>query len=564
MKKILRQGDTKIETSQPVEMQLVIDGVTLVSMVNSNLKSDKYYILTNEDDKTYIYAGDKIYHGVDKFTGYEGTVSVKRTVNFDNKNRSVTSDNPHIIRTKPDYNSLLKPTFVDTATTNKFDEVSQSFYDLVAIDDFGYTYQTLTEINQTKIAQYLVSFDLISEIESKLGKSPYTTKSGKREWIKQMVEKFTFTYSGQKAKVNVFNPITKEYNDSIKKSITSDYLGKINFELTNDVLTTPELFSRLVDDDGFIHFIVYADAAIPNIPSKLVTDYIQAEIKLKKEATLQIPRIPLYEVSEDDYERVLTEWDKKRSCEIFPPVDGIRSLQNPYVEIENLAKAGFYVDTNSTLTSGIFIEAELRGYEGVNDKIRKRDGNAGWIHVKEWEQVDLDVFENNAVFMYPHGQKVVVFNNLTKGRIDDFKLENGKIVTPSLVRGKITVLYQLPSSIAVDITDKVYGKPFLQGNAIVHVTCAGEIVYNDVQKKYEYKKADRTAYPMTPSVTHIEAKYMQMTSESLDIISASIQSSDSVRASLFETLKDLKTELEEAQHELSEVKRILQEILNKQ
>ncbi|MGG4434617.1 hypothetical protein AAXE64_08645 [Priestia megaterium] len=563
MKKILRQGDTKIETSQPVEMQLVIDGVTLVSMVNSNLKSDKYYILTNEDDKTYIYAGDKIYHGVDKFTGYEGTVSVKRTVNFDNKNRSVTSDNPHIIRTKPDYNSLLKPTFVDTATTNKFDEVSQSFYDLVAIDDFGYTYQTLTEINQTKISQYLVSFDLISEIESKLGKSPYTTKSGKREWIKQMVEKFTFTYSGQKAKVNVFNPITKEYNDSIKKSITSDYLGKINFELTNDVLTTPELFSRLVDDDGFIHFIVYADAAIPNIPSKLVTDYIQAEIKLKKEATLQIPRIPLYEVSEDDYERVLTEWDKKRSCEIFPPVDGIRSLQNPYIEIENLAKAGFYVDTNSTLTSGIFIEAELRGYEGVNDKIRKRDGNAGWIHVKEWEQVDLDVFENNAVFMYPHGQKVVVFNNLTKGRIDDFKLENGKIVTPSLVRGKITVLYQLPSSIAVDITDKVYGKPFLQGNAIVHVTCAGEIVYNDVQKKYEYKKADRTAYPMTPSVTHIEAKYMQMTSESLDIISASIQSSDSVRASLFETLKDLKTELEEAQHELSEVKRILQEILNK-
>lgn len=563
MKKILRQGDTKIETSRPVEMELVIDGVTLVSMVNSKLKSDKYYILTNEDDKTHIYAGDKIYHGVDKFTGYEGTVSVKRTVNFDNKQKSITTENPHLIRTKPNYDSLLKPTFVDTATTNKFDEVTQSFYDDVSVDDYGYTYQTLTEINQTKVAQYLVSFDLISEIESKLGRPPYTTKSGKREWVKQMVEKFTFTYSGQKAKVNVYNPITKGYNDSIKKSISSNYLGKINFELTNDVLNTPELFSRLVDDDGFIHFIVYADAAVPNVPSKLITDYIQAEIKLKKEAVLQTPRIPLYEVSEDDYERVLTEWDKKRSCEIFPPVDGIRSLQNPYVEIENLAKAGFYVDTNSTLTSGIFIDAELRGYEGVNDKIRKRDGNAGWIHVKEWEQVDLDVFENNAIFMYPHGQKVVVFNNLTKGRIDDFKLENGKIVIPSLVRGKITVLYQLPSSIAVDITDKVYGKPFLQGNAIIHVTCAGDIIYNDVQKKYEYKKADRKAYPMTPSVTHIEAKYMQMTSESLDIISASIQSSDSVRASLFETLKDLKNELEEAQHELSEVKRILQEILNK-
>ncbi|WP_182004748.1 hypothetical protein [Priestia aryabhattai] len=562
MKKILRQGTTKIETTRESEIELEINGVTLVSMVNSNLKSDKYYILTNEDDKTFIYAGDKIYHGVTKFTGYEGMVSVERRVNFDNKTKSASTDNPHIIRTKANYDALLKPTFVDTATTNKFDEVSQSFYDAVAIDDLGHTTQTLTEINQGKIAQYLISFNLIAEIESKLGKMPYTTPSGKREWVKTNIEKFTFTYSGQKAKVNVFKPITNEYTDSIKKAHTGDFIGRIDFELTNDVLTTPELFSRLVDDNGFIHFIVYADVAAPNIPSTLITDYIQAEIKLKKEGVLQIPRIPLYEVSQDDYERVLTEWDVKRACEIFPPVDGIRSLLNPYIEVENLAQPGFYVENTSTLTSGIFLEAELRGFEGVNDKIRKREGS--WIHVKEWEQVDLDVFDYNAIFMYPHGNKLIVFNNLTKGRIDDFTLENGKIVIPSLLKGRITVIYQLPTSIAVDINDKVYGSAMLYGDALVHVNCAGTIKYNDVQKKYEYEQADRTVYPMTPSVTNIQAKYQQFTSESLDVLSTSMQSSDSAKLSMFESFNSLREKFERLENENSEIKKILQELLNNQ
>ncbi|MEM4995030.1 hypothetical protein WKH56_20910 [Priestia sp. SB1] len=561
MKKILRQGDTFIETNRKSEIEMVINGITLVSMVNSKLKSDKYYILTNKDDKTSVYVGDKIYHGVDKFTGQEGTVSLKRRINFDNKIAGSTVDNAHVIKTKADYNVLLTPTFTETSSINPVGEVSQAFYNDIEVDDLGYTSQTITEVNQGKYAQYLISFNLVAEIESKLGLMPYITLSGKKEWIKNMVEKFTFTFSGKKANVNVFNPITNSYNNEIAESNTTQFLSKINFKLTNDVLTTPELFNRLVDDNGFIHFIVYADPAVPNTPSTLITDYIEAEIKLKTEAVLQVPRVPLYEVSQDDYERVLTEWDVDKSCQIFPPVDGIRSLTNPYIEVEGLVYSTFYVDNPTTLTSGMFADVELRGYDGVNDVLRKRED--GWIHVKEWEQTELTVLDYNAYFVTPHGGKVVVFNSLTKGRIDEFTLENGKIMIPSLMKGKITVLYQLPTAVAIEMNDKVYGSAILYGDSTVKIDSGGTITYNVAQKKYEYTKSNKTLYPMLPSVQRIEAHYMQTTSEVLDILSTSAQTNDSARNSLYNSMSNLREEVESLKNENAELWKMVQYLLNK-
>ena len=561
MKKILRQGDTFIETNRKSEIEMVINGITLVSMVNSNLKSDKYYILTNQDDKTSVYVGDKIYHGVDKFTNQEGTVSLKRRINFDNKIAGSTVDNTHVIKTKADYNALLTPTFTETNSINPVKEVSQEFYDNIEVDDLGYTSHTITELNQGKYAQYLVSFNLIAEIENSLGLTPYVTPNGKKEWVKTMVEKFTFSFYGKKANVNVFNPITNSYNNVIVKSNTTQFLAKVDYELTNDVLTTPELFSRLVDDNGFIHFIVYADAAIPNVPSTLITDYIEAEIKLKKEAVLQVPRVPLYEVSQDDYERVLTEWDVEKSCQIFPPVDGIRSLINPYIEVEGLVYSTFYVDNPTTLTSGMFVDVELRGYDGVNDVLRKRED--GWIHVKEWEQADLTVIDYNAMFVTPHGGKVVVFDSYTKGRIDDFTLENGKIMIPSMMKGKITVLYQLPTAVAIEVNDKVYGSAILYGDSIVRIDSGGTITYNAVQKKYEYAKSNKKLYPMLPAVQRVEAYYRQTTNEVLDILSTSAQANDSARNSLYNSMNYLKDEVESLKNENAELWKMVQYLLNK-
>ncbi len=558
---MLRQGETSIETNRPSEIEMIINGITLVSMVNSNLKKDKYYILTNQDDKTSVYVGDKIYHGVDKFTDQEGTVSLKRRINFDNKTAGSTFDNAHIIKTKADYNTLLTPTFTETSTINPVKEVSQSFYSNIDIDDLGYTSQTVTEVNQGKYAQFLVSFDLISEVESKLGLTPYATKSGKKEWVKNYVEKFTFSFSGKKANVNVFNPITKAYNNAIVKSNKTQFLAKVDYELTNDALTSPELFNRLVDDNGFIHFIVYADAAVPNIPSTLITDYIEAEIKFKKETVLQVPRVPLYEVSKDDYDRILTEWDVDKSCQIFPPVDGIKSLTNPYIEVEGLVHSAFYVDNPTTLTSGMFAEVELRGYDGVNDLLRKREGK--WIHIKEWEQTDLNVTDYNAIFVTPHGGKVIVFNSLTKGRIDDFTMENGRIMIPSLMKGKITVLYQLPTSVAIEIDDKVFGTAYLYGDSIVRIDSGGTITYNAIQKKYEYNKSNKTAYPMLPSVQKIEAYYRLTSDEVLDILSTSVQSNDDARNSSYKTIKALKDEVDYHKNEIAELWKMVQFLLNK-
>ncbi|MGG0308463.1 hypothetical protein ABEY43_06385 [Priestia megaterium] len=561
MKKILRQGDTLIETNRKSEIEMVINGITLVSMVNSNLKSDKYYILTNKDDKTSVYVGDKIYHGVDKFTGQEGTVSLKRRINFNNKVAGSTLDNAHVIKSKADYNALLTPTFTETSSINPVKEVSQDFYDNIETDDLAYTSQTVKEVNQGKYAQYLVSFNLIAEIESSLGLMPYVTPNGKKEWIKNNVEKFTFSYSGKKANVNVFNPITNSYNATIAKSNKTQFLAKVDYELTNDALTTPELFNRLVDNNGFIHFIVYADPAVPNVPSELITDYIEAEIKFAEEAVLQVPRVPLYEVSQDDYERVLTEWDVEKSCQIYPPVDGIRSLTNPYIEVEGLVYSTFYVDNPTTLTSGMFADVELRGYDGVNDVLRKRED--GWIHVKEWEQTELSVIDYNAYFVTPHGGKVVVFDSYTKGRIDEFTLENGKIMIPSLMKGKITVLYQLPTAVAIEMNDKVYGSAILYGDSTVRIDSGGTITYNTSQKKYEYNKSNKSLYPMLPSVQKIEADYMQTTSEILDILSTSAQTNDSARNSLYNSMNFLKEEVESLKNENAELWKMVQYLLNK-
>src|SRR5690606_33806386 len=102
-------------------------------------------------------------------------------------------------------------------------------------------------------------------------------------------------------------------------------------KLTTAFAVTPQ-FSA-VDNDGIVHYLAYADPSDGTTPSIINTDYVELEIELKPNADFHNPKVPLYEVTQAEYNKILTDWDANEVINRFPSVEGVQHVVNPVVSV---------------------------------------------------------------------------------------------------------------------------------------------------------------------------------------------------------------------------------------
>ncbi|MEI2392222.1 hypothetical protein V8V55_20675 [Priestia megaterium] len=307
----------------PLDVQ--IEGRTLVSMGNSDLEGGKKYVLA--DPKTAVVIDGTTYKGVSKFEGKNARPTIIRTANFEGKISGSTFENPHIAKG----NHLSGQTALLAPNSSAWGELLTGLPSIKSLDGL---LNTITNTVSGSLSQQLFSFNLIEEVERKVGKIPGTTAADKTTWLKNNLNRLTFNWYG-------FGSSAGGNRGSLKSFITSSWIGSPFNNASSPTKTTlnlePQKYSGdkdAIDTNGFVHFLAYAEASDGVTASTINTDYVDLEIELKSNADFYAPRVPLYEVPQESYDKILVEWDVAAVANRYPMIEGVKSLQNSYVMVE--------------------------------------------------------------------------------------------------------------------------------------------------------------------------------------------------------------------------------------
>jgi hypothetical protein len=256
------------------------------------------------------------------------TPILSRIANYEGKVSGSTVENPHAQKVAKD-TTLLAP------SSNSFTEISQTGYNDTFI--VNGIVSNVVSANNGQMAQRLFSIDIIAEIERKLGKIPAADLSAKVQWAKDNVEKVGFGWwgygssaNGNKCNVRPFRSDTNAWHSTV--------LTHSNSVVTKLGWAIPGITGQLVGEDGFVHFLAYAEPSDGTTASTINTDYFECEIELKPTAKLWHPSVPLYEVTQAEYDKILVDWTADDVVKRYPRTQGSQHVQNPYVmaEGENL------------------------------------------------------------------------------------------------------------------------------------------------------------------------------------------------------------------------------------
>jgi hypothetical protein len=314
-----------INANQNSPLDIRIEGRTLVNVSQNVLDPAKYYVLSDKKSKVK-FADGTTYSGVAKFQGKAEKPILIRVSNFENKVSGSTVENPHTVKYKWGATSLPTPA---QATI----EHSQNGYNnLMTLNG---TTLTFSQSNNGEIAHEVFSFNLIEAIERNVGKIPATDKVA---WLKNNIAKLTCNWwgygsspSGYKASLTFWNSSQWSSGSTVSHGSTS--VNKLTIFRNDSAGIT-----SMIQSDGFVHFLAYADPSDGVTASTINTDYIELEIELAQNAQLWNPRFPLYEVDATEYANILTTWDENEVMRRYPMVESVQHVQNPYViaEGENL------------------------------------------------------------------------------------------------------------------------------------------------------------------------------------------------------------------------------------
>lgn len=188
-----------------------------------------------------------------------------------------------------------------------------------------------------KQSQHLFSFNLIEAVERNIGKIPASDVAGKVAWLKANVAKLTANWhgfgssvGGNKASLDAWLHSSTVWH-SFPSTSTSGAVTKVSKLMSSSA-------SLMIDNSGIIHFLAYAEPSDGVTASVINTDYIDLEVELKPTANFTAPKVPLYEVTLDDYNKIGVTWTEEDALKRFPAVEGTQHLTNAYVvaEGENL------------------------------------------------------------------------------------------------------------------------------------------------------------------------------------------------------------------------------------
>lgn len=322
----LPYGLSTLNSPNGSPLDIEIEGRTLISLATSVLEGGKYYVLANSDSRTAIVLDGATYKGIAKFLGVNARPGVIRTANLDSKVSGSVVENPHISKYRSGSTSLLVPSdalFAEMAGSN-YPNLSTLNASVVLTSSLG----------SGQIAQHLFSFNIIEEFERRVGKIPGSTVTDRVNWLKNNLNKLTFNWygfgssvGGNKASVKFFRvPDTTWESNSGGGNHTSGSVTKIPQYIAN--------IANYIDTNGFVHFLAHAEASDGTTASVINTDYVELDIEVKSTADFSAPRVPLYEVPQSSYDKILVEWDAASVANRYPSVEGMKSLQNPIVTVE--------------------------------------------------------------------------------------------------------------------------------------------------------------------------------------------------------------------------------------
>ncbi|MEH7214793.1 hypothetical protein V7079_22810 [Priestia megaterium] len=303
----------------PLDVQ--IEGRTLVSMGNSDLEGGKKYVLA--DPKTAVVIDGTIYKGISKFEGKNARPTIIRTANFEGKVSGSAVENPHL--SKAGFkNTLLSPSGV----WQNQDIETAGYTSMYTLDGKS---RFVADSTSGSIAQMLFSFNIIEEIERKVGKIPGSTVADKVNWLKNNLNKLTCNWNGYGSGVGG-NKANLVRWDAVAGAWTTPPLSHTSVSVSKITLTPT--ISTAIDANGLVHFLAYAEASDGVTASTINTDYVELDIELKSNADFYAPRVPLYEVPQESCDKILVEWDAAAVVKRYPMIEGAKSLQNPIVTVE--------------------------------------------------------------------------------------------------------------------------------------------------------------------------------------------------------------------------------------
>ncbi|WP_217499534.1 DUF2793 domain-containing protein [Parageobacillus sp. VR-IP] len=326
---VIGHGLNVINSSQNSPLDIRIEGRTLVNVSQNILDSTKYYVLSDKKSKVKFSDGT-IYSGVAKFQGKDEKPILIRVSNFEGKVVGSTVENPHVAKRVGVASTLQTP-------TGTWAEFLQSDYNIIAKKDGIVGYQQTSSGVSGLIAQHLFSFNLIEAIERNVGKIPASDTAGKVMWLKQNLTRVSCSWygygsspSGNKATLDFWDVTLNNWSGQYAVSHTLSQIGLLSRPIGS--------LTDRIDNNGFVHFIAYAEPSNSTTPSVIYTDYVELEIELKSDTQLLNPRFPLYEVDSTEYANILTTWDENEVMRRYPMVESVQHVQNPYViaEGENL------------------------------------------------------------------------------------------------------------------------------------------------------------------------------------------------------------------------------------
>jgi BppU N-terminal domain len=327
----LTHGVSVINSSMNATADLTIQGRTLISLGNSILEATKQYVLADRKYKVK-FADATTYSGVAKFAGKAERPSIIRVANFEGKVAGSTVESPHKAYRRGIETSLPSPTVMSGVEFSTGED--STGYGRLAKVDGSIVSQSGSAVGA--MSMHMFSYNVIEEFERNVGKIPGSTTAQKVQWLKDNTKLVNCNWHGFGSSAGGNKASLRFYNFT---NNTWEGIGVTNSAQVSKVSQFVQaVLANAIDSNGFIHFLAYADPSDGVTASTINTDYVELEIELKPTADFHHPLVPLYEVTQAQYDSILTTWNEAEVMNRFPRVQGVQHLQNPAViaEGENL------------------------------------------------------------------------------------------------------------------------------------------------------------------------------------------------------------------------------------
>ncbi|QCR33121.1 hypothetical protein [Lysinibacillus sp. SGAir0095] len=342
--------------------------------------------------------------------------TIIRVENFEGKVSGSTVENPHVAK-------HASPNLLQSPSGGGWGEFV-AHYGFVSNLDGGNYASRASSVNG-EIAQTLFSFNLIETVERNIGKIPKSTIADKVQWLKDNLAKLTCNWHGFGSSVGGNRGSLSVWSKSnsswvFVNALMVSVVSKLTYQNISPSSTS------IFDTDGVIHFLAHAEPSDGTTASKINTDYVELEIQLKPTANFTAPKVPLYEVPDDEYNKILVDWNADEVKKRYPVVESTQHLQGVAVtsEGENLLPpfTEWTIHANAKVISPYELEHKPTATGQFNDVTIKASPNTPYAFNIPSGQYGISYFDNKGVEISFSGWKSGIFTFSTPSNTESIRV----------------------------------------------------------------------------------------------------------------------------------------------